>query len=232
MAVFLTALLTGIGEIRMPVTMILADDHPMTRAGLVYWFSQRDRFRLLGDAASGDDAWKMILERDPDVALLDIEMPGENGISVARKIKKASLRTAALMLTSYRAQQYVLASLQAGASGFILKTAPLEELERAILEVDCGRFYVDPKISGVSLSQKTEKLSLREREVLILSAQGMPGKDAALALNISERTIEAHLGSVYSKFGVRNKTEAIIMALKTGVISLDELRVGEEFDAT
>jgi DNA-binding NarL/FixJ family response regulator len=211
----------------MSITIVLADDHPMTRAGLIYWFSQRGGFVLLGEADNGADAWRVIQETEPDVALMDIEMPVENGISVTRKIKNAHLRTAVLMLTSYMAQQYVLASLQAGASGFILKTAPLEELERAIIDAKEGRFYIDPKISGIAKNHGERTLSPREKEVLLLTAQGMSGRDAACELDISERTIEAHLSATYSKLGAKNKTEAVIMALKSGLILLEELRIGE-----
>jgi DNA-binding NarL/FixJ family response regulator len=199
----------------------------MTRAGLIYWFSQRSGFVLLGEADNGADAWRVIQETEPDVALMDIEMPVENGMAVTRKIKNARLCTAVLMLTSYMAQQYVLASLQAGASGFILKTAPLEELERAIIDAKEGRFYIDPKISGIAKNQGEKTLSPREKEVLLLTAQGMSGRDAACKLDISERTIEAHLSAIYSKLGAKNKTEAVIMALKSGIILLEELRIGE-----
>jgi DNA-binding NarL/FixJ family response regulator len=215
----------------LAVTIVLADDHPMTRAGLVFWFSQREEFHLLGEAGNGLEAWEMIQKRLPDVALMDIEMPEESGIAVTRKIREARLRTSVLMLTSYKAQQYVLASLQAGAAGFILKTTPLEELEKAIIGVSQGGFYLDPAIAHLSHlctpSDKESALSPREREVLTLTARGFSGKDSANRLNISERTVEAHLGAIYSKFGARNKTEAILMALKSGVIRLDELMLDE-----
>ena len=212
----------------MAITMILADDHPMTRTGLAYWFAQREGFHLLGEAKNSLEAWRMIQEHKPDVVLMDIEMPGENGILVTQRVKASGIKTAILMLTSYKARQYVLASLRAGASGFILKTAPLEELEKAITAVKNGNFYLDPKISYNSLYlQKTPKLSPREREVLVLTAQGISGKDASDALNISERTVEAHLRAVYSKLGARNKTEAVLIALKSGLILLDELSIDE-----
>jgi DNA-binding NarL/FixJ family response regulator len=215
----------------MAVSIVLADDHPMTRAGLVFWFSQREGFHLLGEAGNGAEAWKMIETRLPDVALMDIEMPEESGISVTLKIRDAGLRTAVLMLTSYKAPQYVLTSIRAGAAGFILKTTPLEELEKAIIGVSHGNFYLDPAIARLSHlcfpAGKEDSLSPREREVLVLTAQGLSGKDAAARLDISERTVEAHLGAVYSKFGARNKTEAILIALKSGVIRLDELTFGE-----
>ena len=213
----------------MAITMILADDHPMTRAGLVFWFSQREEFRLLGEATNGSEAWAMIRELRPDVVLMDIEMPDESGILVTRRIKAASLPVAVLMLTSYKSQQYVLASLQAGASGFILKTAPLDELEKAIVAVRDGRFYLDPRLSRPSSARQTsDSLTQREHEVLLLTAQGIPGKEAAERLGISERTVEAHLGAVYSKLGAKNKTEAILIALKNGLMLLDELTVGGE----
>jgi DNA-binding NarL/FixJ family response regulator len=213
------------------VTIVLADDHPMTRAGLVFWFSQRTGFRLLGEAGNGSEAWKMIEEHLPDVILMDIEMPDENGIAVTRRIREARLHTAVLMLTSYKAPQYVLSSIRAGAAGFILKTTPLEELEKAIISVSQGDFYLDPAIAHLSRLYsscgKEDALSPREREVLILTARGLSGKDSAVRLNISERTVEAHLGAVYSKFGAKNKTEAILMALKSGVMRLDELTFDE-----
>jgi DNA-binding NarL/FixJ family response regulator len=218
----------------MAVTIVLADDHPMTRAGLAFWFSQREGFLLLGEAGNGPEAWDMIEKRLPDVALMDIEMPEESGIAVTRKIREARLRTAVLMLTSYKASQYVLTSLRAGAAGFILKTTPLEELEKAIAAVSRGDFYLDPAIAHLSQPRfltgpagKEDPLSPREREVLILTAQGLSGKDSAARLDISERTVEAHLGAIYNKIGARNKTEAVLMALKSGVIRLDELTFGD-----
>jgi DNA-binding NarL/FixJ family response regulator len=220
------------GGSAVAVTIVLADDHPMTRAGLVFWFSQREGFRLLGEAGNGTEAWEMIERCLPDVVLMDIEMPEESGIAVTRRIRGARLRTAVLMLTSYKASQYVLTSLRAGAAGFILKTTPLEELEKAILGVSQGDFYLDPAIAYLSpLYSPSDKeeyaLSPREREVLILTAQGLSGKDSAARLNISERTVEAHLGAIYNKIGAKNKTEAILMALKSGMIRLDELMLGE-----
>jgi DNA-binding NarL/FixJ family response regulator len=219
------------GGIYVAITVVLADDHPMTRAGLAFWFARADGFKLLGEAGDGTDAWRMIEEHAPDVALMDIEMPKENGIAVTRKIRQARLKTAVLMLTSYKARQYVLASLRAGASGFILKTAALEELEKAIITVSGGGFYIDSAISHLSdPSSAGSALSTREKEVLVMTAQGMSGREISGELGISERTVEAHLGAVYSKFGAKNKTEAVLMALKSGIILLDELTVGQGSD--
>jgi DNA-binding NarL/FixJ family response regulator len=138
------------------------------------------------------------------------------------------LKTAVLMLTSYKARQYILASIQAGASGFILKTASLEEVEKAIIAVSRRDFYIDPAISNLpEPSSAASALSQREKEVLVMTAQGMSGREISGELGISERTVEAHLGAVYSKFGAKNKVEAVLMALKSGILLLDELIVGQ-----
>jgi DNA-binding NarL/FixJ family response regulator len=214
--------------ISVAITLILADDHPMTRAGLAFWLERTEGFILLGEAGDGTEAWRLIEKHEPDAALMDIEMPLENGISVTRRIRQARLKTAVLMLTSYKAKQYIIASLQAGASGFILKTASLDELEKAIVAVSRGEFYIDPAISDLpEPSTSTTPLSQREKEVLVMTAQGMSGREISGELGISERTVEAHLGAVYNKFGAKNKTEAILMALKSGILLLDELVIGQ-----
>ena len=129
------------------------------------------------------------------------------------------------MLTSYDAQQYVLASLRAGAKGFVLKTVTPDNLARAIQTVARGGLYLDPEVaSAVGDRDFTpEPLSVREREVLILAAKGLSSKEVASDLFISERTVQTHLASIYDKLGARNKTEALLLALKYGVVTLEEL---------
>ena len=210
------------------IRILLADDHPLTRAGLVAWLEKEERFELVGQALDGESAWSEILRLLPDVALLDIEMPGLNGIEVARRIRKEQLPVGVLMLTAWSAQQYVMASVQAGAKGYILKTAPFEQLHRAICDVAKGIFYLDASVSLTESLDFIEPLSAREKEVLLLTAQGLPGHAAAKRLSITERTVQAHLTSAYGKLGGRNKTEAILLALKRGVILLDELNVEQE----
>jgi DNA-binding CsgD family transcriptional regulator len=159
------------------IRVVIADDHPMTRAGLV------------------------------------------------RRVKDSGLPVGSLMLTSYDAQQYVMASLRAGAKGYILKTASPEELAGAIRTVAKGGIYLDAEISRVVGGQEIvpEALSNREREVLILTSKGLSSKETAGHLYISERTVQTHLASVYDKLGARNKTEAMLLALKYGVMTLEEL---------
>jgi DNA-binding NarL/FixJ family response regulator len=210
---------------QMAIRVFIADDHPMTRAGLVAALQREPDFEIVGEASDGNEAWRIIGETVPDVALIDIRMPGEDGVGIARRIKESGLPVCTLMLTSYDAQQYVMASLRAGAKGYLLKTASPEELARAIKTVAKGGIYLDSEVSRVVGEQEIvpESLSNREREVLILTSKGLSSKETAARLFISERTVQTHLASVYDKLGARNKTEAMLLALKYGVMTLEEL---------
>jgi len=207
------------------IRVFIVDDHPMTRAGLLATLEREADFEVVGVAADGIAAWDIIGEKVPDVALVDIRMPGEDGVSLVRRVKESGLPVRSLMLTSYDAQQYVMASLRAGAKGYILKTASPEELGRAIRTVARGGIYLDAEVSRVVGGQEIvpETLSNREREVLILTSKGLSSKETASRLIISERTVQTHLASIYDKLGARNKTEAMLLALKYGVMTLEEL---------
>ncbi len=211
------------------IRILLADDHPLTRSGLAAWIEKEEGMELVALAEDGEAAWEALKELRPDLALLDIEMPGGNGIDLAARIAKSGLKTKVLMLTAYSAQQYVMASVRAGAQGFILKSAPLEELRRAVFDTARGIFYLDPSVSLVRDGGPPQALSPREREVLVLAGQGMPASEVAALLSITERTVAAHLTSIYGKLSARNKTEAILLALKKGIVLLEELQLlGEE----
>lgn len=214
----------------MAVRIVLADDHPLTRAGIAEFLRRENSLDLVGEAEDGVKAWEMIRELKPDVALLDIRMPGMDGVSVAQKVKAEGLSTATIMLTSYDAQQYVMASLRAGARGFVLKTVSPKELTAAIATVSKGGLYLDPEVASVmgELDFDPEQLSAREREVLLLAAKGLSSKEVASRLFISERTVQTHLASIYDKLGSKNKTEALLLALKYGVVTLEELLEDEK----
>ncbi len=209
----------------MVVKILLADDHPLTRSGIAEFVKREGTFSLVAEAEDGVRAWELIQELKPDVALLDIRMPGLDGVTVAQKVKSENLNTAIIMLTSYDAQQYVIASLRAGARGFVLKTVSPKELTTAINTVAKGGLYLDPEVASVMGNQDfiPEQLSVREREVLLLAAKGLSSKEVARRLFISERTVQTHLASIYDKLGSRNKTEALLLALKYGVVTLEEL---------
>lgn len=209
----------------MSVSILIADDHPLTRSGLAEWIKKNPNFDLTAEAENGEDAWEKIRTLEPDIALLDIQMPGETGITVAEKIKKEGCPTKPIMLTSFNAQPYVMASLRAGAKGFVLKTTAVRELEVAVKQVMNGGFYLDSQVAGMigDSDIMPEPLSAREREVLLTTSRGFSIKEIASRLSITERTVQAHLTSIYSKFGCRGKVEALLVALKYGIMTLDEL---------
>lgn len=210
----------------MSIKIILADDHPLTREGIKGYLAKDPDFEIVGEYADGESAWKGIKQLCPQVALLDIRMPGLDGVALARKIKESGLPVASLMLTSYDAQQYVMASLRAGARGYVLKTVSMETLARAVNIVARGGFYIDSEVSNTVEDGNDfvpEPISAREREVLLLAARGLSGKEIAGKLFISERTVQTHLASIYDKLGAKNKTEAMLLSLKYGIVTLEEL---------
>ena len=209
----------------MSVKILLADDHPLTRAGIAEFLRRESSFELVAEAEDGTKAWDLLQKLQPDIALLDIRRPGMDGVTVAQKAKTEGLTTAIIMLTSYDAQQYVMASLRAGAKGFVLKTVSPRELTAAINTVAKGGLYLDPEVASTIGDRDfiPEQLSAREREVLLLAAKGLSSKEVAKRLFISERTVQTHLASIYDKLGSKNKTEALLLALKYGVVTLEEL---------
>ena len=215
----------------MTIRIVLADDHPLTRKGVAACIAEEEGMQLVGEAADGDSAWNLIQQFQPDIALLDIRMPGQDGIELARRIKDSGTPTKAIMLTSFDAQQYVLAALAAGAKGFIVKSSVAVELTQCIERVMNGGVYLDSNIDATLGRDASEdvpqELSPREREVLLNVSKGFAVKEVAERLHITERTVHAHLTSVYSKLGVRNKTEALIISLKAGTILLYELLEGD-----
>ena len=145
---------------------------------------------------------------------------------IARKVKEAGIPTASLMLTSYDANQYVMAALRAGARGYVLKTATMDTLSRAIRIAARGGFYLDSDVASAVEEGEDfvpEPVSVREREVLLLAARGLSGKEIASQLFISERTVQTHLASIYDKLGAKNKTEAMLLSLKYGIVTMEEL---------
>mgnify|MGYP000915724967 CR=1 FL=1 len=214
----------------MTLRIALVDDQEMYRLGFRMLLETQEGVEVVGEAEDGVKAWEMIRELKPDVALLDIRMPGMDGVSVAQKVKAEGLSTATIMLTSYDAQQYVMASLRAGARGFVLKTVSPKELTAAIATVSKGGLYLVPEVASVMGERDfdPEQLSAREREVLLLAAKGLSSKEVASRLFISERTVQTHLASIYDKLGSKNKTEALLLALKYGVVTLEELLEDEK----
>ena len=215
------------------IRIVLAEDHALMRAGTRSLLDKYPDLQVVGEAEDGQKALEVIKELKPDVAILDIRMPKLNGIEVVRQLKAVSPDTKALMLTAYDDDDYVLALMEAGASGYLLKTAHEKELVDSIRTVKSGEPVLDPAIAmkiarlwanrGKPAQQGfPEQLSPRELEVLELAAKGLRNKAIADKLGISIRTVEGHFNSIFSKLGVSSRMEAVLEALSRHLVSSTE----------
>jgi NarL family two-component system response regulator LiaR len=215
------------------IKILIADDHPPFAEGLTLLFEREPDLVVIATPTNGEEAVKLAKELRPDVAILDVAMPGLNGIEAAKKIKEACPDTAVLMLSAYGYEPYLLSSLQAGVSGYVLKSSPVSELTRAIRSVHDGQAIFDFEaikkvLRGLTTDIGTERKGLhglhqRELEVLRLAAKGISNKDIAQKLGIGNRTVQTHLLRIFHKLGVNSRTEAVFHALKQGWFTLDDL---------
>jgi DNA-binding NarL/FixJ family response regulator len=218
-----------------PIRVILADDHAVVRKGIREFLEEEadePRIVVVAEASDGDEAVALAARHLPDVAVLDIQMPGTSGIEATRRIKAEHPDVRVLVLTAYDDDPYIFALLQAGASGYILKTADSAELVRAVRAVHRGESPLDPAVTqkvvrqlatGRPLGAQTtvEALTGREAEVLRLVAKGRTNKAIGRTLSISDRTVQGHLANIYGKLNVSSRTEAVTEALKQGWISIE-----------
>ena len=204
------------------IRLVLADDHAVVRSGLTQLMSSLDDVELVGAAADGEEAVDLCGEVSPDVVLMDLEMPRLDGIEATRRIKAAHPQVAVVVLTSFSDRERILRALDAGAVGYLLKDAEPDELARAVRAAARGDAPLDPKAARALLSARGqtspgETLSEREREVLAMVAQGLPNKLIARRLEISEKTVKAHLTSVFRQIGVTDRTQAALWAERNGL---------------
>ena len=204
------------------IRVVIADDHAVVRAGLAQLIATFAGVELVGAAENGEEAVSLCTERTPDVVLMDLEMPVLDGIESTRRIKAAQPEIAVVVLTSFSDRERILRALDAGAVGYLLKDAEPDELARAIEAAARGESPLDPKAARALLSARrastpAEALSEREREVLTMVAEGLPNKVIAQRLAISEKTVKAHLTSVYRQIGVTDRTQAALWAQRHGV---------------
>ena len=200
----------------MTIRIVLADDHPLTRKGVAACIAEEEGMQLVGEAADGDAAWDLIQQFQPDVALLDIRMPGQDGIELARRIKDSGIPTKAIMLTSFDAQQYVLAALAAGAKGFIVKSSVAFELTQCIERVMSGGVYLDSNIDATLGRDASEdvpqELSPREREVLTLVGAGRSNAEIAAELHLAVTTVKSHVTNLLAKTGADGRVQLALLA--------------------
>jgi DNA-binding NarL/FixJ family response regulator len=215
-----------------PIRVILADDHAVVRKGIREFLEEEADITVVAEAADGEQAIALVAEHQPDVAVLDIQMPGVTGIEATRQIKAQHPGVRVLILTAYDDDPYIFALLQAGASGYILKTADSTDLVQAVRAIHRGESALDPAVTQKVVQQLTsgrplaaqasiESLTSREVEVLRLAARGLTNKAIGKALNISDRTVQGHLANIYGKLSVGSRTEAVTEALKLGWIVIE-----------
>lgn len=215
--------------------VIIADDHVLVRQGTRSLLETEPDIEVVGEASDGEEAVELVARHRPDIALMDIAMPKVNGIEATRRIKTDYPATAVLILTAYDNDQYILALLDAGAAGYLLKNVGKSDLIHAIRAVRAGEAVLHPAIarkvfaryatSGPKPGEPTasEDLSEREMEVLRLAARSMSNPEIAKELHLSRRTVQAHLANVFRKMDVGSRTEAVLEALKRGWFSLDDV---------
>ncbi len=212
-----------------PIRVLLADDHAVVRAGIRQFLDQAEDIVVIAEADDGIAAQALIAEHQPDIAVLDIQMPGASGIEVTRWVRANHPQVGVLVLTAYDDDPYVMAVLQAGANGYVLKTASPREIIRAVREVHAGHSALDASIIQKVMSQVStgareqpvEKLTSREEEVLILVAKGFTNKAIGVQLGISDRTVQGHLAHIFNKLQANSRTEAVMRAISLGWLSPD-----------
>ena len=208
----------------MAISLLLADDHQLVRQSLISLL-EHEGFQVLGEASDGRTAVRLVQELSPEIAVLDMVMPGLNGIDAARQIQRASPRTKSILVTMYAERQYVVQALRAGIRGYVLKSQGAHDLIQAIREVHNGAVYLSPKVSelAVDLSMgraeaESDPLSPREREVVQLIAEGLTTKEVASVLGISVKTAEAHRINSMRKLDVHETASLVRYAVRQGLV--------------
>lgn len=210
------------------IRVAVADDHPVVREGLVAMLETQRDFAVVGEAGTGPEALALVSKADPDVLLLDLELPGVDGVGVLRRLETDRSRTRVIIFTVFDTDERIIAAVEAGAAGYLLKGTPREELFAAVRTVANGGSLLAPvatsavlrRVRGESTVTPTPALTPRERMVLEQLARGLGNKQIAAALGISERTVKFHVSSVFTKLEATNRTEAVTRAVQAGLINL------------
>ncbi len=212
-----------------PIRILVADDHEIVREGLCTLFSEEDDLAVVGEAKNGEEAVRLALDLLPDVVLMDLMMPGLDGIEATRRIVERAPSIHILVLTSFADEPHVRRAIAAGAQGFLLKDVLKEELLRAIRDVAEGRPALHAEAQRHLMRQivaggrpVAEELTERELSVLQLIGRGRSNKEIAKALHLSEGTVKGHVSAVLSKLGVDDRTQAALFAVREGLVPLRE----------
>ena len=203
------------------IRVVVADDHPIVRSGIVALLQTADDIEVVGEASTGEEAVELALALAPDVVLMDLRMPGINGDEATARILSARASTRVLILTTYETDDSILTAIEAGASGYLLKAAPQEEILAGLRAVARGDVALAPRIAALLVQRvksPAPSLSPRETQVLALVADGKSNPSIALALFVSEATVKTHLLHVFEKLGVNDRTRAVTRAMELGLL--------------
>ncbi|MFH8222883.1 response regulator [Streptomyces sp. NPDC018057] len=207
-----------------PISLLIVDDHPVVRDGLRGMFEASPGFTVLGEATGGVEAVAKAAALDPDVVLMDLRMPGGPGVDAIRELTRRGARAKVLVLTTYDTDSDTLPAIEAGATGYLLKDAPRDDLLAAVRAAAEGRSVLSPAVASRLVSAVrapaagSEPLSAREREVLVLVARGTSNREIARELFISEATVKTHLTHLYAKLGVKDRAAAVAVAYDRGIL--------------
>ena len=211
------------------IRVLLVDDHAVVREGLRNFLALQDGLEIVGEASDGNEAIEQAQRLEPDVILMDLVMPGLDGIGAMRQLRARSPASRVIVLTSFLEDERVLPAIQAGAAGYLLKNVEPAELARAIRAAHAGEAIIDPTAAARLVHaiaddarprvEEPERLTRRERDVLELIARGRSNKRIALELGISEKTVKTHVGHLLAKLGVSDRTQAALMAVEEGLVS-------------
>jgi DNA-binding NarL/FixJ family response regulator len=213
-----------------PIRVLLADDHAVVRKGIREFLTEPGDIVVIAEASDGAEAIALLEQTMPDVAVLDIQMPKRTGIEVCRHVRAQHWPIGILVLTAYDDDPYVLAVLQAGANGYVLKTADADDIIQAVRDVYEGKSALDPiiarklmaQLAGRAENKPIETLTPREMDVLKLAARGCTNKAIGAHLHLSDRTVQGHLANIFGKLHVATRTEAVMRAVSLGWLTPEE----------
>jgi DNA-binding NarL/FixJ family response regulator len=207
-----------------PIRLLVADDHPVVRNGICGMFAGDPEFEVVGEAGDGEEAVRLAMALTPDVVLMDLRMPRMDGTSAIAELIRRGTPARVLVLTTFDSDREVLAAIEAGATGYLLKDAPRDELRRAVRAAASGEAVLSPSVAKTVLGQvrtpasQSETLTEREIEVLVLVARGATNRVAASQLFVSEATVKAHLLHIYAKLGVNDRAAAVAEGFNRGLL--------------
>lgn len=203
-------------EKELPIRIMVVDDHPLVRAGICAIIGLQSDMQVIREFDDARNAISQVEERDPDVVLMDLRLPGMSGLEAIRSLHKSFPSVRVIVLTTYEGDEDIHQALEAGAVSYIIKGMKHDRLLQGIRRVHLGKIYLPPEVSKTVDERSHDELTAREREVLLLMAEGMSNRDIAIELEIAGKTVKCHVGVILNSFGVKDRTNAVLTAIRRG----------------